>query len=159
MDLIGQKYGRLTVVENKTIGYKYKWKCICDCGNETIVYHGHLRSGHTNSCGCLNREAVINRQYKHGQSGYNTSKEYMTWLAMKSRCYNSNNISYKYYGERGIKICERWLNNFENFLTDMGKAPTKDHSIDRINNDGNYEPSNVRWTLPIEQANNRRIRR
>lgn len=99
----------------------------------------------------------INKCITHGHTrGYKTSKEYNSWLSMKARCYNPNHEHFHFYGGRGIKICDRWLNSFENFLSDMGTAPSPTHSIDRIDNDGNYEQSNCRWLTHKEQCNNRR---
>jgi len=93
---------------------------------------------------------------KHGQcSGYESTKEYMAWMAMKFRCYNPKNKAYRRYGGRGIKVCDQWLNSFEQFLSDVGPAPSPKHSVGRIDNDGNYEPGNIEWQLPKPQANNR----
>lgn len=88
----------------------------------------------------------------HGKSG---SPEHISWKSLKSRCLNKNNESYHLYGGRGITVCNRWINSFENFYADMGKRPTLKHSIDRVNNDGNYDPLNCRWADHIEQANNK----
>lgn len=130
---------------------------MCDCGNKTIVSTGNLKNGTTKSCGCYQREYQAKRGrknfYKHGLSNHPL---YPTWSTMKSRCYNKNNISYKNYGARGIKVCDRWLNSFENFLKDMGEKPSDKHSLDRIDINGDYEPSNCRWATPEEQAINKR---
>lgn len=160
-DLTGKKFGRLTVVE--CIGpYKAKpssepklmWKCICDCGESVGVVRGSLVSGLTLSCGCLNLESIKSRATKHGMAG---SVLYKTWLGMKSRCYDKNEISYKDYGGRGIAVCGEWINDFMAFAEYIGDRPSDKHSIDRYpNNDGNYEPGNVRWATDSEQSLNRR---
>ena len=157
-NLIGLKFGRWTLIEFAGYAKNYvaKWKCRCDCGNEAVVQLSNLKSGNSKSCGCLSKEMAGARVYKHGYASKNT-KEYAAWLSMKTRCYNPNYQHFKDYGGRGIKICERWLNSFENFLADIGKAPDELHSLDRyINNDGNYEPGNVRWATSSEQIQNRR---
>lgn len=123
--------------------------CICDCGKETIVAVGHLRSGHTKSCGCL--------PFKHNMR---YSKEYKAYHLIISRCYNKNDTNFNNYGGRGIKVCDRWLDGFINFYEDMGKKPSNDYSIDRYpNNDGNYEPNNCRWANRHEQSRNKRTNR
>jgi len=161
-NLVGQKFNRLLVISLDSIkeeapspkrgDYASKrryWKCLCDCGNETIVTTKSLRSGNTKSCGCINTERITkHNKYK--------SREYSIWIGIKSRCNNPKSASYKWYGGRGISICKRWDNSFTNFFKDMGKAPSSKHIIDRINNDGNYEPSNCRWTIWYFQNRNHR---
>ena len=154
VDLTSKRFGRLVVIEKtdrKSSG-SIVWKCKCDCGNEAFVSSGHLRIGHTQSCGCLQKERVTT----HGKK--NTS-EYRSWYGMKSRCYNPNNKRYKNYGGRGIEVCDRWKDSFENFYNDMGSKPSSKHSIDRIDNDRNYEPGNCKWSTATEQNRNQRNKR
>lgn len=154
LDITGQRFGRLVALyhaHQQNTG-EWRWQCECDCGQGTIVNVGSLRAGRIRSCGCLQRERAAEASFKHGASG---TPEHDAWISMLQRCNNPNNPNYKDYGGRGIKICERWL-QFENFLADMGHRPSPDLSIDRINNDGNYESGNVKWSTRKEQANNTR---
>lgn len=162
IDLIGKKFGRLTVIKrlenNKDM--QRKWLCLCDCGNEKVVLGVSLRQNHTLSCGCYKNELIGKRMKTHGHASLkNRSPEYKIWAQMKTRCSNPNAKQYEDYGGRGVQVCEKWLNSFESFFEDMGPRPSRRHSIDRIKVDGNYEPSNCKWSTATEQNHNRRIAR
>lgn len=160
----GDRYGRLTIVKEiepkfcLTTGKMIRiFQCNCDCGNESIVRLLNIRNGSIKSCGCLQKEIVSKTASKHRQSWeQNKTSEYQCWTNMKQRCTNPKSKSWKYYGKIGIKVCDRWTKSFENFFDDMGKKPTSEYSIDRINVYGNYEPSNCRWATKSEQSKNQR---
>ena len=153
-------YGQLTVlseiIERKTSKHRF-FLCKCSCNKETIVSMNHLKTGHTTSCGCVgrNRLAIFNYKHGHAKVGRITT-EYRIWLNMKNRCGNPANPAYKYYGQRGIKVCQRWQDSFEAFLEDVGNRPSKKLSLDRIDNNDDYMPKNVRWATWSQQRFNSR---
>lgn len=152
-DLTGQKFGFLSVIESAGIGpcRKRIWHCKCDCGGHCISTTGNLRSGTSSSCGCKRITAGKARR-KHGRN--QQDRTYRIWAAMRGRCHTKSNSKYADYGGRGIAVCEAW-NSFEQFLKDMGEAPPG-RSIERNNNNGNYEPGNCRWATQAEQSRNTR---
>ena len=151
--MTGQTFGRLLVLAEAPPKWgKRRYLCRCACGKEKEFAVDHLMSGMSQSCGCRFLEIVT----KHGQSPRSgVSPEYQTWKNMMRRCYRPKNPEYGNYGARGITVCERWM-NFENFFADMGPRPSPKHSIDRENNDGNYELGNCRWATMGQQNANRR---
>ena len=154
IDLTEKTFERLTVIgraENDSRGGS-RWKCECNCGEIIIVHGSSLRKKLTKSCGCIRREVTIERNKTHGMR---YSSEYNIWTMMVKRCNNSNYHQFENYGGRGIAVCESWK-EFENFYEDMGPRPSDLHSINRIDNDGNYEPSNCNWATATDQARNKR---
>lgn len=156
-DLSGSRFGLLLVQRwvGKTKNRQALWECICDCGNGATVRIDRLRDGVTRSCGCLARSIPTPITTTHGMT---YSLEFRSWQSMKDRCSNPNGKSWKYYGGRGIRVCERWINSFEDFYADMGPRPSLEYSIDRIDVNGNYEPGNCRWATKAQQIANRRPR-
>lgn len=156
-DISGQRFNRLVAVEYKG---KRKWKFNCDCGKQTVTRIGDVKLGRTQSCGCLREEGFLKQTiHGHGSTG-NGGKgtpAWNTWKDMRQRCNNANNEAFKWYGARGISVCDKW-SDFRNFLSDMGEKP-HGLSIGRIDNDGNYCKENCRWETPIQQSNNQRNNR
>lgn len=158
----GERSGRLTVIRKAgpvrlPSGYwETRYRCECACGRQVTVRAMCLRRGHTRSCGCLHRESVKrNGQARRKHGGSRSHPLYVTWRSMRERCMNPNATGYANYGGRGIRICSRW-DDFALFAVDVGEKPSPEHTLDRIDNDGGYEPGNVRWATPAEQQRNRR---
>lgn len=151
IDITGRRFGRLVVTKRVFLKKKVThWECSCDCGNKITVWATSLMSGNTKSCGCYRNEQSRDRAKTHGRYG---TKTYGSWVSMKRRCLEKSHNRYHVYGGRGIKICDRWL-KFENFYADMGKKP-EGMQLDRIDNNGNYEPSNCRWVSLIDNIRNK----
>lgn len=157
IDEKGKRYGRLLVqaAGTPTPQGKSRWWCLCDCGNRSLVVGSDLRSGNTTSCGCRKEELRAARFTTHGfRASGRTHPSYPSWANMLQRCTNPNDPAYRHYGGRGITVCERWQ-SFENFLADMGERP-EGLTLDRTDNEGNYEPGNCKWATRAQQSANRR---
>ena len=166
LNIANEKYGMLTVLAEvekpKHLATQARyWLCRCDCGNEKVFLMGALRTGNTKSCGCNKGNFCSQKALGHGHSTIRNGKSltYESWTAMRSRCNNPKQASYKNYGGRGIKICDEWNNSFEAFLKDMGERPSSQYSLERIDNNGNYCPGNCKWASLVEQANNKSTNR
>lgn len=155
-DLSGQKFGKLTVISYaETRNRKPFWHCLCDCGTLKKLRSDHFQSGNTTSCGCAHIQAC--KEFpKHITHGKGHTPEYKIYHKIKQRCHNPNNPSYKNYGGRGIIMCERWYQSFPSFLEDMGTRPSPNHTIERVNNDGLYDPQNCIWATRKVQSRNQR---
>ena len=152
-DLTGDRFGQLTVlykVRGTGIrGRPTKWQCLCDCGGATDVFASNLVRSHTTSCGCHKENARLTHGLSH-------MPEYKIWTGMKGRCQNPKDGRFRDYGGRGVTVCQRWADSFEMFFLDMGPRPSPNHSLDRIDVNGNYEAANCRWATRVEQQNNMR---
>jgi len=159
INLAGKVFGRLTVIQQLSSQRGHiRWLCQCLCGEILPVQGTNLKSGASQSCGCLKNEVTSKIKSKHGCSHKNITLTYVSWKAMRNRCLNPNNSSYKNYGGRGITITEAW-SDFSNFLADMGERLSVSYTLDRIHNDGNYEKENCKWATRYEQCNNKRNNR
>ena len=161
--LVGHTFGRLTVIcdVGRTKHKSVLWKCVCECGQETVLSSNVLKSSHTQSCGCYGREQALVRlgglhkiNKVHGETHSNRTKEYKAWGSMKERCLKPSHPSYPRYGGRGVKICPQWAKNYLQFLGDMGRAKPGE-SLDRIDVDGDYSPENCRWADAKTQSRNK----
>lgn len=157
-DAVGLTFNRLTLLHITEVKGKGRTHGMfrCSCGSETSREVSAVVCGRVKSCGCAMIESTIKMGHANKVHGLTGSKEHYAWGHMIQRCYNPNNKSYHAYGGRGIRVCARWLESFANFLVDMGHAPHKSMSVERINVDGNYEPSNCKWATPKEQGRNQR---
>lgn len=152
-DITGKRFGKLLVIKlSGSRDGRRQWECLCDCGHKCEVFRRNIVSGVTKSCGCLKFSTGA---YRTSDSKGIPTPEYRAWLSMRKRCSAKNTRSPHRYTGRGIKVCSRWANSFQNFFDDMGKRPSSKHSLDRINNNKNYEPSNCRWATQMQQCNNK----
>lgn len=152
IDITNKRFGKLLVIKKSGYGFIGKkrmesWECLCDCGTKKSILGVYLKKGYTKSCGC----ATLEKSY-----GQTKNIAYCTWRGMIDRCYNIKHEKYLSYGGRGIKVYNKWVESFKNFIDDMGERPSRKYTLDRINNNGNYEPSNCRWATSVQQSRNKR---
>lgn len=154
VNITGQRYNKLVAIQQGNRGNdgRFKWLFECDCGNFIETRPADVYKGRTTSCGCVKRDILVVRNINHGKSDW---PEYTVWCNMKARCNDPNATGYNAYGGRGISVCAAWTDSFEQFICDMGRRPSDSHSIDRIDNDGNYEAKNCKWSTRKEQDANR----
>lgn len=160
--MIGMRFGRLVVTASAPSHRspdgrpRKRWVCACDCGTQAVRLGEHLRAGRSISGGCLRRELMAMVGAANRQHGATKTPEFRTWQGLIQRCTNPNARAWANYGGRGIRVCDAWLKSFEAFLADVGTRPDSSLTLDRIDNDGHYEPGNVRWATKLEQTRNRR---
>lgn len=157
-DVLGQKFNRLLVVEHVGVRTKSRvhyWRAVCDCGNEVFATANNLKTGAVKSCGCWQREVAKTAGSRTRTHGMSNTSEYAIWDSMIARCHNEKSKDYCNYGARGISVCDRWKNSFENFYADMGPRPAR-MSIDRVDNEIGYSPENCRWATALVQTRNQR---
>lgn len=150
-DLVGKKIACLLILGTEKKGKCWYLKYRCDCGKIGAANASNIKRGLTRSCGCMQISTSVQKRTKHGRC---ETSEYRAWRKMKERCYDPKNVRYEHYMKKGIIVCDHWLHSFENFFADMGERPSANHSIGRIHNDKNYEPSNCEWQTREQQANN-----
>lgn len=156
-DLTGQRFGRLTIIGpgERSSQDRFRWGCLCDCGSKVNVHGRYLKTGKTTSCGCFRVDHCRSISIEHGQS---RTTEHVIWMDMVARCSRPSHQAYRHYGGRGISVCQRWADSFESFFADMGPRP-EGLTIDRKDNNGNYELGNCRWATMKQQNRNRRNNR
>ena len=151
---VGNRHGLWTIIGDKVmVGRLQQYHCRCDCGTVRFVIPADLCTGRSTNCGCVRRKKVGARNFKHGLTH---TREYIAWAGMLARCSNPKHVCYHNYGGRGITVCKRWRESFTTFITDMGMPPSPKHQVDRIDNNGNYEPGNCRWVTNAQNAQNTR---